>query len=138
MMFFFDRNWSPRIAKALDILDAANRVVHQNDDPRFTQDSEDVLIIGTLANTNPRPALVTGDLKMRRKVQVERKALKGSGLHVVFFRDGFTKLEFWDQTLKVMKAWPAVTAAVSGSRAPTALEVTLHSKVKGLGPTKDL
>jgi hypothetical protein len=42
MRFFFDRNMSPYLARAIDILDRENEVRHHDQDPRFNERTTDI------------------------------------------------------------------------------------------------
>jgi hypothetical protein len=42
MRFFFDRNMSKYLARAIDSLDRDNEIRHHDDDPRFNQRTTDI------------------------------------------------------------------------------------------------
>ena len=67
MKFFFDRNMSVHIARMINHFDRKNNVVHQDDDSRFEDDSEDTFIIEELSRERPKPVWITADLSQRRK-----------------------------------------------------------------------
>ena len=129
MKFFFDRCIPIRLVRMLAAFDPEHEIVHEDDDPRFDPRSEDVFIIETLAGENPKPMFLTGDLNMRSKVPHERKALKESGLKIVFFRKTFHNVSMEDQAVKLIKAWPAIKNATCRCASPTVFEVTVNGKI---------
>jgi hypothetical protein len=138
MTFFFDVCLSPRIARALDELDRSNQIVHQSSDSRFSCDTPDEDIIKLIASDDPKPVLITSDHAMTRK-PVERAALAGSGLTVVFLKKGWASLPFEEQAAKMVKIWWQIAKATSRCREPTAFEIAPRaSKVDKLCETADL
>jgi hypothetical protein len=136
--FFFDRCVPRRLAWMLDAFDPDNTVGHQDDDARFPPETPDERLISALAQDSSTPVLVTSDRAMRRN-PVERLALAGSGLTVVFLRSGWHRLRFHDQAVKLLRLWPEIVHAVARVREPTVFEISPAArKVQRIGPTRGL
>lgn len=138
MKFFFDRNVAKRLANMLAGFATEHVVIHQDEDGRFKVNSQDVFIINALANENPKPVFLTGDLNMRSRYPHERKALSGSGLTLVFFRKTFHQIPVHTQAVKLLSAWPAIVKETCRCRIPTAFEVNANGKIAEIGPTSNL
>ncbi|MFB3892686.1 MAG: hypothetical protein ACE15C_11755 [Phycisphaerae bacterium] len=95
--------------------------------------------MAALSSETPKPVLLTADLNIYTRNPVERKALAGSGLTVVFFRRGFHKLDFHTQAVKILTIWPEITRETARCAQPTAFEVTPAArKVQRIGLTANL
>jgi len=119
--------------------DRENTIQHLDDDVRFEQDSDDVFIIETIANDNPKPIWITADIAQKR-ILVERAALAESGMNVGFFKRFQKGMTFHDQALRILTVWPSIVELCSRVRVPTAFEISSGStrKVDLLGPTSSL
>lgn len=120
MKFFFDRNLSVHLARMIGNFDRANTIVHQDDDGRFQHDSEDLHIIGTIGNEQPRPVWITADIAQRR-VPEERAALRDSAMTIFFFKRNNGEIHY--QALKMIAVWPAIIETMARTKQPTAYEV---------------
>jgi hypothetical protein len=138
LKFFFDRNIAVRLVRMIAAYDADNEVVHEDDDDRFKPNSDDISILRALSEEDPKPVFLTGDLNMRSRYPLERKALRESGLRVVFFRKTFHNLDVHTQAQKLVKAWPDIAKATWRCAVPTAFEVNANGKIEALGPTRSL
>lgn len=107
----------------LNAYDRDNTIAHLDDDSRFSPGTADIIWIEAIASDDPKPVLMTADQRLRRD-PVERRALAGSGLTVVFLRAGFHNLTFHDQAVKLLTIWPKIVEVVSHVREPTAFEIT--------------
>lgn len=138
MTFYFDRNIGLRLARMIDAYDAANSVIHQDDDIRFTPTTDDISLIELLSADDPLPIWVTGDLGQKRR-PLEREALRQSELTVIFLRAGWFQLPFHTQAVKLLTLWPKMVLEASRAREPTAFEISPTSmKVDRLRPTRNL
>src|SRR5688572_24408652 len=117
----------------LDAYDRDHAVAHLDDDGRVTKDTSDLEWMRTIAADEPKPVLITADVRIRRD-PVERQALRDSGLTVVFFRAGFHDLDMHQQAVKLLTIWPEIVKQVSRVVEPTAFEITPAArKVDRLG-----
>jgi len=138
MNFFFDRCVPRRIARVLDAYDVQNTIIHQDDDNRFDQTTQDVVLIETIASDQPSPAFVTADQAMLRR-SVERMASANSKLTIIFLRPSWNDLSFHLRTVKLMSLWPSIVQRVERCREPTAFESTSSArKLEQLCLTRDL
>lgn len=138
MRYVFDRNIPLQLARMINGFDTDNTIIHQDEDQRFVRDTPDIQLIDTLSRERPSPVLLTADLNMKTKYAVERKALAGSGLSVVFFRKTFHNLSVHMQAQKILAVWPAIVIATTDAQAPTAFEVTAKGRLLTTGPTTEL
>lgn len=120
MTFFFDRCIALPIARMLGAFELIHNVIHQDEDGRFENDSEDIEIINTLALESPRPVWITADIAQRR-VNAERAALRDSGMTIFFCKRN--NLTPHLQSLKMLAIWPTVVSRAVNVRVPTAFEI---------------
>ncbi|MFW5869710.1 MAG: hypothetical protein ACOCVI_02305, partial [Planctomycetota bacterium] len=81
--FFFDNCVSKYLARMLDAWDLHHTIRHIAEDSRLSISASDVEIIDVLSRQEAPEVLVTADCNMKR-VPDERKALRESGLTVIF------------------------------------------------------
>jgi hypothetical protein len=125
--FFFDRCLAVRLARMLDAYDRDHTVRHLDDDRRFGPTTPDVEWITAIAAEDPKPALVTADLRVRRNPP-ERQALRDSGLTIFFFRAGFHDLNLHQQAVKLLTIWPEIVKQATRAAEPTAFEITAAAR----------
>jgi predicted nuclease of predicted toxin-antitoxin system len=96
MNFFIDNNLSPRIARALDVLEGEHgeKVVHLKD--KFQQDATDEYWMRSLG-TEKNWIVITCDKRISRNPH-EIRAWQESGLIVFFLKSSWLTLQFWEQT----------------------------------------
>ena len=99
MIFYFDENLPPQIARALNILDSKNKIYSVKDKFEGVKDLE---LIPKL--TEEEAILITFDKNMR-KIQAERKALKSNKMIVFFLA---IKLNYWDTVKLFIKIWDKI------------------------------
>lgn len=141
MKFFFDRCLSVHIARMMHNYDRENNVVHQDDDVRFTHDTDDISMIETLASESPKPCWITADLS-QRTVAAERVALRDSGMTIFFFKKNNGAPHH--QALKALAIWPTLVDLAESARVATAFVIPfgrigkIGTKIDRLGNTSDL
>jgi hypothetical protein len=136
--FFFDECVSKYLARMLDAWDRRHTVRHISEDSRLGVTASDVEIINVLSREEIPEVLVTADCNMKR-VADERKALKESGLTVIFLARSFSQLTPHTQAWKLLKLWPTVTREVDRVKVPTAFEITSSAnKLNRIRPTDQL
>lgn len=142
MKFFFDCNLPLPIARAIGHLERNHTVIHQLDDGRFEQDSDDVHIITTLSHESPKPVWLTHDVS-QRKIPAERAALRASGMNIFFWRR--RSLTPHQQALKMVSVWPAIVQSALTAKVPTAFEIPcgpigarLNDKIERICNTSEL
>jgi hypothetical protein len=69
MRFFFDRNMSPYLARAIDILDRENEIRHHDQDPRFNERMTDIEWVSVLGKDEPAWIVLSGDGAILRKIK---------------------------------------------------------------------
>lgn len=141
MKFFFDRCLSIHLARMIGNFERMHNVVHQDDENKFTADSEDVEIINTLAAEDPKPVWITADISQRRNPS-ERAALRESGMTIFFCKRHSGTPHF--QALKLLAVWPGIVEHAASVKVPTAFEIPfgrigkIVAKIDRLGPTREL
>jgi hypothetical protein len=120
--FFFDRNVSHKLARIINAFEQDHNVTHQDWDGRFTDDSEDVHIINTLAAEREKPVWITADLRQRSNA-AERAALRSSGMTVFFLKRSAVLPHH--QALKMLAVWPTLVESAQNARVPTAFEIPI-------------
>ncbi|TCG04620.1 hypothetical protein BZM27_39675 [Paraburkholderia steynii] len=107
MKFFFDNNLSPYLARAIHELchaeDAVEQVVHLRDKfPRNTKDHDWIAALGAEGHW----VVISQD--GLRKNDLERKALRDSGLIVFVLHRQWASRQHWDKAQNLVKWWPAI------------------------------
>lgn len=138
MKFFFDMAVARCLARGLAGFFPDDEIVHLEDDPRFRSDNTDIFIIETLSRLVPPPVFVSADRNMKTRGTPERKALRDSGLTVVFFRKTFHQIPIEEQVAKISKAWPEIRTMSTSVRQPTVFEVGPNGKVENVCLTSAL
>lgn len=137
MKFFFDRNISIHIARMINHFDRQNLVVHQDEDRRFVNNADDILLINTVKQDDDHVIWVTSDISQRTNAR-ERQALKDSGMSLVFFKRFHKNANAHYQAMKVLAVWPRLCQLCDTNRVKMAYEVPAGSftsqKVDVLGP----
>lgn len=122
--FFFDNCTPCNLARMLSKFFEHEHVIHHiQDDNELRTNDEDVLIIKTLADRDPKPFLISADVNMYTRVPEERLALSDSGLTCVFFMKNTQNGNNHDFASKVFKLWPELVKTVTGVRHPTIFEI---------------
>jgi len=107
MKYFFDNNLSPHLAHAIQELcrveDTVARVIHLRD--RFARDAKDHDWIKELGEEG-RWVVISQDAF--RKNDIERKALRDSGLTTFVFHRQWAERQHWDKAQNLVKWWPAI------------------------------
>ena len=139
MIFFFDENTSPRIARMLAAYDLDSTVRNIHDDKHIFLGTKDIPLLDALRTENPKPVLITADVNMATRHPDERQALANSGLTVVFFTPKFHDLDMHQQAIRALTVWPAIVDAVRRYAVPTAFAIKARSREPiRLGPTSQL
>ncbi|RKP45548.1 hypothetical protein [Trinickia fusca] len=107
MKYFFDNNLSPHLAHALSELSqveaAVEAVVHLRD--KFSPNAKDHDWITSLAAEGQWAVLSQDGL---RKNDLERKALRESGLVVFVLHRQWAERRHWDKAQNLVRWWPAL------------------------------
>src|ERR1700754_2418546 len=107
MKYFFDNNLSNHLAQAIGELckveDSVDTVVHLRD--KFAANARDHDWIASLADEGHWIVLSQDSL---RKNDLERTALRESGLNVFVLHRQWAQRRHWDKAQNLVKWWPAI------------------------------
>jgi len=120
MIYYFDENFPPQIARALNILDIENDIFTVKDKFEGLKDLE---LIPELAKQNA--VLITFDKKMRRN-KAEKTALENNKMIVFFFATQIK--DPWDFVKLNIKVWQKIT-----SKAEKTKDKPMFYKITGQG-----
>lgn len=123
MNVIFDNNLSPRLARAINELDAENTVVPLR--ALFKPDVADVEWMLGLSQSGNWIAL-TGDYRISRNPH-EAAAWNESGLVFFFLRPSWQDLPFWEYVSKLTRRWPSIMALASQADPGDGFDVTIRS-----------
>ena len=101
MTYFLDNTFGKQTAAILQMLDVD--AVHLQDE--FAPNTMDVDWIPEVSRKGY--VLITGDGRIR-KGGAERAALEQSRLRAIFFYNGYTNLNIWEQVAFIVRLWPAI------------------------------
>lgn len=109
MKFFFDNNLSPHLAHAIRELckveSGITEVIHLRD--RFSANAKDHDWITALSQSGPWVVISQDGL---RKNDLEREALRKSGLIVFVLHRQWSQQQHWSKAQNLVKWWPAILA----------------------------
>jgi len=115
MRFFFDRNFSSRIARMVEIFELDHTARHHDQDARIDQTTTDVEWLKALGS-DPEPwAIISGDGRILKN-KVERKVLDETGFKFFCLSRQWMKMKFHEQTWKFIKVWPDIVEAATTRR----------------------
>lgn len=107
MKFFFDNNLSPHLAHAIRELckveSSITEVIHLRD--RFSANTKDQDWIAALSQSGPWVVISQDSL---RKNDLEREALRKSGLIVFVLHRQWSQQQHWAKAQNLVKWWPAI------------------------------
>ncbi len=94
-------------------------------------------MIAELAQSNPRPAVVSGDARILRN-PAERQVLRDTNLTFFLFAEAWQNLPWAERAWKTVRIWPLIVEAAHAKR-PSVFRVPIAAlKVEFLSPTADL
>lgn len=124
MRFFFNRNMSPYLARAVDALDRDNSILHHDDDPRFNKKTTDIEWLTALSKDDPRWIVLSGDVTILRN-KAEQLALKESKLTYFCLTKRWAHMPIWEYAWRFIRIWPEITERSSrASSRPQIFEVS--------------
>lgn len=123
MIFYFDENLPPQIAKALNILDRNNDIYSVKEHFAGLSDIE---LIPKLAEK--KAILITFDKNMRR-YKAEREALNNNEMIVFFFS---IKLDYWRYVKLSIKIWDKILSTAKNATKPSFYRITGKGKIENL------
>lgn len=126
MRFVLDENMPRQAARMLDAFDRENTVQSVIDEVGSGLPDEEWIRL--LAETSPRPVLVSGDARILRN-KSERRVLKECGMTFVALTRGWMNLPWEETAWKLVRAWPPIIQEAQRARRPAVFEVT-PSKLK--------
>jgi hypothetical protein len=128
--FFFDNNLSPHLAHAIGELSKADPnapvVVHLKD--KFLQTTPDHEWIDALASEEDW-AVISQDTLMKN--DLEREALRRSGLVVFALAGAWNHQTFWAKAQNLVRWWPAIMDHATRYHGGAALRVPWNFSGKG-------
>jgi hypothetical protein len=106
LKFLFDNNLPPHLARALNELctgyyGSKHSIIHLKD--KFAQNAADHEWITTLSNEG-NWSIISQDTF--RKNDLERQAIKHSGLNIFVLSKQWSDHKFWDKSHNLIKWWP--------------------------------
>ena len=125
MIFFFDNNLSPRLAKAMGILEQNGRVMHLQD--KFRPDAKDEDWLEYVGKN--RMILITRD-KMIRRHAAELRAIKNYKVGAFILTGTVTNI--WDTVRQVINNWLKIKGLASKTSLPFAFKVPFRGKIEKL------
>lgn len=123
MTFFFDNNFSPKLASWLRDLDVD--VIGLRD--RFPQDIKDEDLLPQLYGSGW--VLVTADIQIQKR-PLQLQALKECGVSAIFFKRFWTPMSKWDQAHWMTKHWRAIEEHVQRFDPPVYFEVESNGRIR--------
>ncbi|MBW3542417.1 MAG: hypothetical protein KY476_19300 [Planctomycetes bacterium] len=115
MRFFFDRNFSLRIARMVEVFELAHTVRHHDQDARFDYKTTDVEWLQALGS-EPEPwTIISGDGRILKN-KVERQALDDTGFQFFCLSRQWMNMKLHEQAWKFVKLWPDVVEAATNVR----------------------
>ncbi|MCP4597729.1 DUF5615 family PIN-like protein [Neptuniibacter sp.] len=119
MKFFIDNNLSPHLARALNELCAGQHsVTHLRE--KFDHSTDDVTWINTLAKEG-NWVIVTQD--RLSKGDMEKEAIRRSGLTVFILAKQWTQIKSWEKAQKLVHWWPKIIEQSEMVEAGAAFEI---------------
>jgi len=115
MKFFFDRNFSWRIARMVGVFELEHTTWHHDQDARFNHTTTDVEWLETLARDSESWAIISGDGRILKN-KVERKALDETGFKFFCLSRQWMNMKTHEQAWKFIKVWPDVVEAATTLR----------------------
>jgi len=125
MNFFFDNNLSQRLAKAMDLLEQEERIIHLQDE--FQPDAKDEDWLEFVGKN--RMILITRDKKIKRRA-AELRALKN--YKVGAFILGGQNPGIWQIVKQIINNWLRIKDLASKTRVPFIFKVPLRGKIERL------
>jgi len=125
MNFFFDNNLSPKLAKAMNLLEEDGYVMHLKD--RFRQDEADAVWLAYVGSN--KFVLVTRDKKIRKRPG-ELTAFKKHNVGA-FILTG-KNLGRWREIKQLICAWEEMRSLGACTRRPFAFQVPPKGRIKPL------
>ncbi len=123
MIFYFDENIPPQIARAINLLDKNNEIYTVKDKYQGLKDLE---LIPKLAEE--KAVLITFDKNMRKN-RAERTALEQNKMIVFFFATQIK--DYWDFVKLNIKIWKKITELVKKTKEkPKFYRVTGQGKIE--------
>jgi hypothetical protein len=126
MTFFLDNMFPPRFSKAFREVD--KDVWHLRE--RFEQDAPDAVWLPELAATSS--VLITLDRHIRTR-PLEREALSRSGIVALFIGPFFSKNQFWDQFVWLVRHKKGIEDTARGLERGACMLVKQNGKMYPLG-----
>ncbi|MFQ5809753.1 MAG: hypothetical protein ACE5JM_09065 [Armatimonadota bacterium] len=126
MTYFFDNNFSPKIAKILSICEDVDAIHLQEEFPPHVPDAV------WLSEAGRRGWVVlTGDARIRTR-PVEREALESADVTAVIVHKGFMRYQLRQQAIWIIRHWPNIAKAVSRVCPGASLRVDARGRVTRL------
>jgi hypothetical protein len=137
--FFFDRNFPLPLAKMIAIYAAhygEHGVEHHDHSVHgFQPDTPDVEWIRVLADQDPRPVVISGDLGILKRA-AELEALREAELSFFVLAGRFLQRSPHEATVQFLRVWPRMVEEAAKARRPQIWEVPVSSlQLKLLGET---
>ncbi len=125
MTIYFDENFPPQLAEALNILDDKNNVFTTIN--RYQGFSDEKLITEISKNN---AILITRDKKMK-KFKGERELLIKYKMVVMFYEGSHSK--YWDIVRLFIKNWEKITKELSNNKQfPNFFKINVNGKIEKL------
>ena len=128
MNFFFDNNLSPYLARAIGALSEPDgiQVIHLRD--KFAPSTPDIIWLAELAKEGGW-AIISQDRLTRN--QLEKEALRRSGLVAFILAKGSSSLREWDKAWRIVRWWPRILEQAELIAGGAAFEVPVRFVGKG-------
>lgn len=128
MTFFFDRNMSIHLARAMNSLWREHRIIPH--DERFEDTTTDIEWITELAKEDPPWVVLSIDGNILKN-KAEFKALQEAKLTFFCFSNAWAKMKIHEFSWRLIKAWPdVVKTAEQNLGKPQIFEINGVSSVK--------
>lgn len=123
LSFFADENFSVRLVQILRIFAKETCSFCALGD-EFDQGLPDEEWIQEVGTWTPKPVILGGDGRILKN-PAQQEALCDAGMHFVFLTEGFARLPWDTQVVKVLQVWGEVREKVSMARDPTVFRIKI-------------
>ena len=126
MIFYFDENIAPRIARALAILTEADPIEIYSMVDVFRRGAQDEEWISKVGENNG--IVIMQDLNIHR-TRHQRELYRNHGVGVIFFKppkkSGY---QYWEMLTHILTSWPDIIKTVERAEKPFAYIIKPRSK----------
>ena len=128
MKCLFDNNLSPKLARALNLLEGDDGIPVKHLKEKFTSDTPDIRWIEKLTQEG-NWFVITTDNQIRKKPH-ERKAWLESNIPIVFLPKAWVVFDFWDIAWRFIRYWPNLKESINRCKKNESLELSINGKIK--------